>query len=122
MKLHLSNEGQTNVITGYGEGYVQVNTTRIAESLLVGNGMFSPWPVANIRDLTAENLSAIVAAAPEILILGTGRTFQFPSPALLRPLIEARIGHEVMDTAAACRTYNVLLGEGRKVMAALVVD
>lgn len=122
MKLHLANAGQQNVITGYGEGYVQVNNTRHSASLMVGALQIVPWSVANIRDMTAEHLESAIGAKPEVLIIGTGRRFTFPPPRSLRPLVEARIGHEVMDTAAACRTYNVLLGEGRKVMAVLVVD
>ena len=122
MKLHLANAGQQNVITGYGEGWVQVNNTRHSTSLMIGATQIAPWSVANIRDLTAEQLAPAIDAKPEVLIIGTGRRFTFPLPQSLRPLIEARIGHEVMDTAAACRTYNVLLGEGRKVVAVMVVD
>jgi uncharacterized protein len=59
---------------------------------------------------------------PEIVLLGTGATFVFPDPARLAPLRDARVGVEVMDTAAACRTYNILLAEGRNVVAALIVQ
>jgi uncharacterized protein len=122
MKLHLANAGQQNVVTAHGEGYVEINAKRHQESLMLGAGLLVPWPVANIRDISAADLEAVTVHAPEVLIIGTGRKFTFPPPHALRPLAEARIGHEVMDTAAACRTYNVLLGEGRKVMAVLVVD
>jgi len=122
MKLHLANAGQQNVITAYGDGYVQVNATRHENSIAVDISSVTPWEVADIRNLTPSNLTTIAAAKPEIVIIGTGKSFVFPHPVNLRPLIDARIGYEVMDTAAACRTYNILLGEGRNVMAALVVE
>jgi len=121
MKLNLANAGQQNVITAAGEGYVQVNNTRHCTSLILSAELLVPWSVANILNLTSEHLLQVIDAKPEVLIIGTGRSFVFPSPALMRPLVDARIGHEVMDTSAACRTYNVLLSEGRRVMAALVV-
>lgn len=122
MKLNLANAGQQNVVTAHGEGYVEINAKRHQQSVMLGAHVVSPWPVANIRDLTPNDLEVLKAHAPEVLIIGTGRRFTFPPPQALRPLVEARIGHEVMDTPAACRTYNVLLSEGRKVMAVLVVD
>lgn len=122
MKLHLANTGQQNVVTGHGDGYVQINGVRHVSSLRVDGTTLAPWPLANIRELTADHLADVVVASPEIVIIGSGRQFRFPPPAALRPLVEAGIGHEVMDTPAACRTYNVLLGEGRGVMAVMVVD
>ena len=71
--------------------------------------------------LTAEDFSGLLASAPEIVLLGTGPTLRFPHPRLTRALTDARIGLEVMDTPAACRTFNILAAEGRKVLAALLV-
>jgi uncharacterized protein len=122
MKLHLANTGQQNVVTGHGDGYIQINGVRHESSVSVNAKAIAPWPLANIRELTPELLAGVVKEQPEIVIIGSGRQFRFPPPAALRPLIEAGIGHEVMDTAAACRTYNVLLGEGRGVMAVMVID
>lgn len=122
MKLNLANTGQQNVVTAHGDGYVEINARRHQQSVMLGSAVLAPWPVANIREVTAEHFAPVTAHLPEVLIIGTGRRFTFPPPQALRPLIEARVGHEVMDTPAACRTYNVLLGEGRKVMAVLVVD
>ncbi len=122
MKLHLANTGQQNVVTGHGDGYIQINGIRHEASLCVNAREVSPWPVANIRELRAEHLLAVAESRPEIVIIGSGRQFRFPVPAALRPLIEAGIGHEVMDTAAACRTYNVLLGEGRNVVGLFTID
>lgn len=122
MKLHLANTGQQNVVTGHGDGYIQINGIRHESSLQVSSQAVVPWPVANIREVTAEHFQEVAATRPEIVIIGSGKQFRFPSPAALRPLVEAGIGHEVMDTAAACRTYNVLLVEGREVVGLFTID
>ncbi len=114
-------EGQ-NAFTGYGEGYVEVNHTRHETSLVVsGERIVTDWPATSVEALVADHFAAIVELGPEIVLLGTGAAFRFPEPATLAPLYKAGIGVEVMDTPAACRTFNILLGEGRKVVAALVV-
>jgi len=111
-----------NTFTGYGEGHVVVNGKRHASSLVVSaERLITDWPAARIESLTADHLAAIVELKPEIVLLGTGAKFTFPEPSLLAPLYKAGIGVEVMDTPAACRTYNILLGEGRNVVAALIV-
>jgi uncharacterized protein len=111
-----------NTFTGYGEGYVEVSRVRHSSSLVVaGDRLVTDWPAATLESLTADHLAAIVELKPEIVLIGTGAKFSFPDQALLAPLYKAGIGVEVMDTAAACRTYNILLGEGRNVVAALIV-
>jgi uncharacterized protein len=111
-----------NAVTGYGEGWVEVNRTRHRSSLVVSaDRLVTDWPAASIEALAGDHLAAIVEMAPEIVLLGTGAAFRFPEPALLAPLYKAGIGVEVMDTPAACRTYNILMGEGRNVVAALIV-
>jgi uncharacterized protein len=111
-----------NTFTGYGAGYVEVNGKRHASSLVVSaERLVTDWPATSIDALGADHLAAILELKPEIAILGTGSTFRFPEPARLALLHQARIGVEVMDTQAACRTYNILLGEGRNVVAALIV-
>ncbi len=111
-----------NTFTGYGPGYVEVNARRYTSSLVVsGDRVVTDWPASSVDGLAADHLAAILELKPEIAILGTGATFRFPDPARLAPLHQARIGVEVMDTAAACRTYNILLGEGRNVVAALII-
>jgi len=111
-----------NTFTGYGPGYVEVNGKRYSSSLVVsGERLIVDWPAASVDVLGADHLAAILELAPEIAIIGSGSTFRFPEPARLAPLHQARIGVEVMDTAAACRTYNILQGEGRNVVAALIV-
>ena len=123
MKIEREQAEGKNLFTGYGEGYVEVNRTRHTASLVVsGERLVTDWPVTSVAGLGADHLAAIVELAPEVVLLGTGRTFTFPEPRLLAPLHAAKIGVEVMDTAAACRTYNILLGEGRNVVAALIVS
>ena len=122
MKFEQDNAAGRNTFTGYGEGYVEVNRQRHAASVVVGaDHVITDWPAKSIEALTADHFAAVVALRPEIVLLGTGARFAFPAPALLAPLRQAGIGVEVMDTPAACRTYNILLGEGRNVVAALVV-
>jgi len=112
-----------NVFSGYGDGYVEVNRARYNASLLVsGDRLVVDWPAGSVDTLGADHLAAILELKPEIVLLGSGRSFRFPEPSKLAPLHQARIGVEVMDTPAACRTYNILLGEGRGVVAALIVD
>ena len=111
-----------NRFTGYGAGYVEVNRARHTQSLVVGaDRVVVDWPAASVASLNADHIAALVALAPEIVLLGTGPSFTFPEPALLAPLYKAGIGVEVMDTPAACRTFNILLAEGRNAIAALIV-
>jgi uncharacterized protein len=123
LKIEREQAEGRNMFTGYGEGYVAVNGTRHSSSLVVGaNQLIVDWPVGSILAIAADHLAAIIQLKPEIVLLGTGRAFAFPEPRLLAPLHNARIGVEVMDSAAACRTYNILMGEGRNVVAALILD
>jgi uncharacterized protein len=113
-------EGQ-NAIARHGPDGVVVAGIEHTESVIVPwRGAVEAWRAAGFDSLTAEHFARVAALAPELVIFGSGPRIRFPSAALLRPLIEARIGVETMDTAAACRTYNVLLAEGRSVVAALL--
>jgi uncharacterized protein len=121
MKIEREQAPGRNAFTGYGPGYVEVNRQRHAGSVIVSGDSVAPWPVRSPDQLSREHMKALAAMAPEIVLIGTGTTFTFPDPASLADLHAARIGVEVMDTRAACRTYNILLGEGRNVVAALIV-
>ena len=123
MKFHRDDTGGKNIFTGYGEGYVEVNTTRHGASLVItADRLVTDWPAEAIGSLAPDHMAAIVELAPEIALIGTGAKLTFPDRALLAPLYKAGIGVEVMDTPAACRTYNILLGEGRGVLAAVIVE
>lgn len=120
MKLHLATPKNRNLFTGYGSGYVAVNgTTYRAPLVVTPEAVIEHWPVADLAALTAEALRRLLDHAPDIIILGTGAVQHFPDRALLQPLLEARVGLEIMATPAACRTYNILTAEGRRVLAAL---
>ena len=122
MKLHLANPRNGYTLTGYGSGYLSVNGTRYEYPLIVTpDAPPQPWAVAVVPDIGAATASLLLAGSPDIVIIGTGQTQTFPSPARLRPLIEAGIGLEIMNTPAACRTFNILVGEGRNVLAALIL-
>jgi uncharacterized protein len=121
LKLHLTNISGINLFTGYGEGYVMVNQQRHEHSLVVlRDRLLTDWRPAGFDDLDAGDFALFAELKPEIVLLGTGALLRFPRPELTRALIEARIGLEVMDVQAACRTYNFLAAEERKVAAALL--
>jgi len=121
LKLHLSNISGVNAFTGYGEGYVMVNRQRYERNLVVlHDRILTEWQPAGFDELDAADFALLAELKPEIVLLGTGARLRFPQPELTRALIEARIGLEVMDIRAACRTYNILAAEERKVAAALL--
>jgi uncharacterized protein len=122
MKLHLSHSANINLISGYGSDHILVNGVRHEVSLIVlPDEVITGW--ANTLDLLAlEHFDTLALRAPEIILLGSGRRLRFPSPAFYAGLTKARIGVEIMDTPAACRTYNILAAEGRRVAAALILE
>lgn len=109
-----------NFINGYGDGYVIVNQARHAMSAIVLPERVIAWPTRRFEDLTLADFEMLAQLRREIVLLGTGARLRFPRPELARPLIDARIGFEVMDAPAACRTYNFLMDESRQVAAALL--
>ena len=121
LKLHLTNISGINLFTGYGKGYVMVNQQRHERNLVVlRDRLVTDWQPAGFDDLAAGDFALLADLKPEIVLLGTGERLRFPRPELTRALIEARIGLEVMDIQAACRTYNFLAAEERRVAAALL--
>jgi uncharacterized protein len=122
MKLHLTRAAGNQLITGYGEGWVDINDARHTRSLIVlPNQLVTDWPVANFDGLLAEHIERIAQLMPEVVLLGTGAVHRFVHPRIGRPLLDIGVGLECMDTAAACRTYNILMAEGRHVAAALII-
>lgn len=122
MKLHASGPSGVNTITGYGEGYVIVNGERRDSSVVVLPDRTESWSVARFDDLTAADFQFLQQLQVEIVLLGTGPRQRFPHPRLTAALAQAGIGLEVMDVQAACRTYNILVAEERKVAAALLFE
>jgi uncharacterized protein len=122
MKLHLADNQGRNSVTGYGAGYVAVGRLRYERSLVVlPDRLIDNWGAFAGEALDREAIALLATLGAEIVIIGTGRSLRFPPPEVLRPLIDARIAFELMDTPAACRTFNILVAEDRKVAAALVV-
>lgn len=123
MKLHLANTAGLNLFTAYGDGYVAVNHERHEGNIIVLPEQIIPaWSSATVETLTEDDLALLRALPCEILLLGTGKRLRFPPASQLKPFAQAGIGIEVMDLQAACRTYNILAAEGRKVAAALLFD
>ncbi len=125
MKLH-ADKPDVQTITAYGEGWIAVDGQRHQASLVLGSsGRQAPWNCSRFDDLTAAHFDSLLTLSPEppeLVVFGSGDRLRFPRPALIQRLIERRIGIETMDTAAACRTYNILAGEGRRVVVALLLE
>ena len=120
MQISLDPGSASNRIVEYGNDFVRVNEERFEASLIVlPETLISDWPPKAIEELRAAHLETIVNLSPELVVLGTGERQVFPDTSVLRPLIESGIGYEVMDTRAACRTYNILMAEGRLAAAGL---
>ena len=113
-------------ILAYGAGWVGLGSNGVAEkidySIVIGSrGDKYAWNCSRFEDLAAEHFGLLADLKPELVIFGSGTRLRFAPPALLRSLMAAQIGIETMDTLAACRTYNILAGEGRHVVAALII-
>jgi uncharacterized protein len=122
LKFHLSNTGTRNAFTGYGDGYVLVNGLRYEQSVVVvPDRPVEVWKLSALELLDEASITDLATLGAEILLVGTGRQLRFPDRRILRTFVGAGIGVEFMDTMAACRTYNILLGEDRAVAAALIV-
>ena len=122
MKLHPTTTQQYQTVTGYELDWVEINAIRHDHSLFVlPEREPEAWPVSDFDALQASDFAAIETLAPDLLILGTGHRQRFASPRLLASLLSKRIGVECMDNQAACRTYNILMAEGRKVALAVIL-
>ena len=123
MKFQLDEPQGGNSISRHDARSVWVNGQPHTASVLVPwRGDVAAWGPSRFEELSAAHFEAIRTAQPELVIFGSGVRLRFPSPALWRGLVDARIGFEVMDLGAACRTYNVLASEGRNVLAALLIE
>ncbi len=123
MRMVLDNARAGNLVTAYEPGRVQIRNSHHVASLIVSHDrLLTDWAPRRIEDLCAAHLEPVLELGPEILLLGTGERQRFPDPITFLSLIDSGIGYEVMDNAAACRTYNVLLAEQRPVTLALIMD
>ena len=122
MKLHASDTQKYQTVTGYDETGVEINAERYNYSLIVlPESPPRAWDAPTFESITAEHFDIIGADSPDVVILGTGERQRFIHPRLIASLSAKRIGVECMDNQAACRTYNILMGEGRKVTLALIL-
>lgn len=122
MKLNLDLQAGTHVIRSYAPGEVRIGDRTLRQSLIVtATSLVEDWRPRTMDELQASDLADILALRPAVLLLGSGPRQQFPEHSLLAKLYAARVGFEIMDTGAACRTFNVLVAEGREVAAALML-
>ena len=111
------------MFTAYGDNYAAVNGEKYEQNLiLLPESIIPAWTTATVRTLSESDMQILLGLGTEIVLLGTGKSLRFPSGTLLRPFAPAGMGLEIMDLKAACRTYNILAAEGRKVAAALLFD
>ena len=120
VKLHASAPTALNTFSGYGDGYVMVNGERFEANLIVLPERLLPWGAVSFDALVEADFQVLLEMNLEILLVGTGPKQRFPHPRLIRALAAKRIGVEAMDLQAACRTYNILMAEERRVAAALL--
>ena len=110
-------------ISGYGPGWIDLGTEKITASVVIGSGGERlAWNCSRFEDLSARHFEVLAALNAELVIFGSGDRLRFPQGAWIRSLIDKQIGLETMDTPAACRTYNILAGEGRSVVVALLIE
>ncbi len=122
MKLQLTATGGLKLFTAHGAGYVSVNGERFERPIVVTpEKVLSDWPARDFAALDESHFACLLELKPEVLLLGTGSQQRFPHPRLYRQLTDARISVECMDTPAACRTYNILVSENRRVVAAILL-
>lgn len=110
-----------NVITGIEPGCIIVQQKKINNAHIIAPDALLAWDVGSFAEVEASDLEAVTQLKPEVIILGTGETHILPDKPLLKALVETGIGFEVMDTAAACRTYNILIAEDRRAVVALII-
>jgi uncharacterized protein len=124
LKIHLQNpESARHLIRAYQPAAITVGEEIYTRSLVVSpERLVTDWPPSRFVDLNAEHIEVLLTLSPELILIGTGLSQRFPSPGILQSVVRMGIGYEIMDTGAACRTYNVLAGEGRNVVAGLIVE
>ena len=122
MKFTLAERAEGYVIEAYGDGQVLVNGVRYAHSIVImPDRIIEQWRPQSLQTLESADFETLHTLNPDLVVLGTGTSQHFIAPALASPLIKRGIGLEVMNTPAACRTYNILMAEGRRVAAALLL-
>lgn len=123
MKLHTDMPSTLNTVTAYGPGWIEINRRRFEGAVVVmPEGEVAAWSAQRFEALAAADFDTLLERRPELVLLGTGEKQRFPHPRLTAALMAAGVGVDVMSTHAACRTYNILMAEGRRVLAALLPE
>jgi len=122
MKLVADKYPGINQFNSYGQAWVKVNGDVHQGAVMVSAQAIQSWRPASFAELQREDFAVAMDWQPELVLLGTGSRIRFPHPGLMRDLTNAGIGVEVMDVGALCRTFNALVGEGRKVVALILFD
>jgi uncharacterized protein len=122
LKLHEQRATHLNTVTGYGPGYIEINGARHAGSLILEAASVQPWSAAGFEQLTEEDFEPVLKLQPEVVLLGTGSCHRPAHPRWMARLARAGVALEAMDTRAACRTYNILVGDGRRVAGAFLQE
>jgi uncharacterized protein len=122
MKIHLDASNGRCVVRGYEPGRLHIDNEVYEHSLiLMPERVVANWRPRHFGELDVSSLAELAAWQPEVVVLGTGSTLRFPPAAWLAPFFASQVGVECMDTGAACRTYNLLMSEGRSVVAGLLL-
>jgi uncharacterized protein len=122
LKLHEQRVTHLNTVTGYGPGYIEINGERHAGNLILEAASVQRWGVAGFESLRAEDFDPVLSLEPEVVLLGTGLRHRLVHPRLTALLARSGVALETMDTKAACRTYNILVADGRRVAGALLQE
>lgn len=122
MKFTIESSQGTNLIRAYGEDRVRIGDRTLTRSCVIASDrIIEDWPATHVELLVPEDFEPVFALQPEVVVLGTGHAQRFPSLAVRGAFAQRALGLEVMDMGAACRTYNVLLQDQRRVVAALII-
>src|SRR4051812_44033691 len=122
MKFTQQREDGINLIRRYGADFITIGENEIRESCIVSATTLSSWAPRSVEELVVAHLEPLFALRPEVVVLSTGSRQSFPRAALRAEFATRKIGLEVMEIGAACRTYNVLVGEERRVLAAILLS
>lgn len=123
MKFSEDKIDQGYYVTGYDQGTILINGSPRTSSFIISlETLIEDWSPTHIDDLRAQHMQPLLQLQPELVLIGTGDALKFPAIEHYAALIHQNIGVEIMDSAAACRTYNILLGEGRKVVAGIILN
>jgi uncharacterized protein len=121
MRFHQDSSSSSNRIRSYGTGEIKINDSAFTAPVIVSSSAIEPGPaITAVDELAVPHAAAVLAHEPEVVLLGTGPRQSFPTPEFGAALLRAGVGFEVMDTGAACRTFNVLVAEQRRVVALLI--